>query len=981
MQGRYAEAVPIAKKVLQIYEKALGSDHPRVATSLTNLAFVLMRLGAYNQAEPFLKKALIIREKAFGLDHPDVAQSLNGLAGLYKSIGDYAKAEPLFKRALVILEKAVGSLHPDVARCLNNLGVLYLSIGDYSKAEPLLKRALAIRVRILDPNHPETADSFSNLASLYFNLGDYASAETLFKEALRLCEKKFGPEHPRVASYLGNLAELYKFLGDYVKAEPLYRRVLEIKRKALGPEHPEVALSLNNLATLYNLMGDYDRAEPLLKRALSIFMKALGPEHPDVALCLNNLATFYQTLGYYENVESFLKRSLAIREKAYGSRHPYVAESLSSLAGLYYLLGDRTRAKQIFKRALLILEKVLGGDHPDVARNLNNLAFLYAALGNFDEAHQLCKRAQAIDDKLIDQVMGFTSEDQKMKFLSNKSRHLHGFFSLISRHLIQDSTARKDAMDVWLRRKGVALEAQKRFQEALVYSDDPDAVKTFQELARVRSRLSKLTFSGPGKAEIEVYRKKIADFEKEKDRLQAKLSNLSRAFALKQKIAKADSEKVARALPSKTVLIDFARVGMFNFKAKGKDKKWLPDHYLAFVLHSGKEARVGLIDLGDAETIDRAVARFKKYILPRTDIKGSLAIKESRRIYDLVFNPLRKELGDVKEIFISPDGNLNLIPFEVLQGPDGRFLIEDYTFNYLASGRDVLGFGEIKQRGGKALIFGDPDYDMGSEEKQATLRKLALAPVGKQRVSKRSTEMRGFQFERLPGTKEEVEAIQGVLGKDRAELYTGKAAIEEVLKRKGAPRILHLATHGFFLRDLDLSQLIDDRSGRGTVLALKPKGMPKKGKAKRVKIENPLLRSGIALAGANNALKSGDRERSDGIVTAEKILGLRLRGTEMVVLSACETGMGEVKTGEGVFGLRRAFTQAGTRSLVMSMWSVPDKETRELMVQFYKNIRSGKMSRCRALRQAVLKEMKIIRERYENTNPFFWGAFVFLGEP
>ena len=192
-----------------------------------------------------------------------------------------------------------------------------------------------------------------------------------------------------------------------------------------------------------------------------------------------------------------------------------------------------------------------------------------------------------------------------------------------------------------------------------------------------------------------------------------------------------------------------------------------------------------------------------------------------------------------------------------------------------------------------------------------------------------------------------------------------------------APRLSsHLATHGFFLNDLDLSTLVDERVRGIQVVPLDPKQAGRK-----VKIENPLLRSGIALAGANNALKFGDTERSDGIVTAEKILSLKLRGTDMVVLSACDTGLGEVKAGEGVYGLRRAFTQAGTRSLVMSMWQVPDQETKELMVEFYKNIRSGKMNRCQSLRQAALKQLKTVRTRYGNANPFFWGAFVFMGEP
>jgi CHAT domain-containing protein len=234
--------------------------------------------------------------------------------------------------------------------------------------------------------------------------------------------------------------------------------------------------------------------------------------------------------------------------------------------------------------------------------------------------------------------------------------------------------------------------------------------------------------------------------------------------------------------------------------------------------------------------------------------------------------------------------------------------------------------------------------------------------------------MKRLHFNRLPGTREEVTSIKKILGEEEVELYIGKEAVEEVLRQKVAPRILHLATHGFFLSDVELNYSRDEIMSRGISIPLTPSG-------KRAPVKNPLLRSGIALAGANSALKSSGAEKSDGIVTAEKILGMRLRGTDMVVLSACETGVGEVKTGEGVFGLRRAFAQAGTKSIVMSMWSVPDKETKELMIQFYRNIQSGKINRSRALRDAALKEMKIVKERYGHAAPLFWGGFVFMGEP
>ena len=511
----------------------------------------------------------------------------------------------------------------------------------------------------------------------------------------------------------------------------------------------------------------------------------------------------------------------------------------------------------------------------------------------------------------------------------------------------------------------------------MIYSDDSRAVKTFQELSRTRTQLSKLTFSGHGKEGMDAYKGKIANLEKQKEILEARLTKLSRAFATRQKIVKADSKKVAGALPGKTVLVEFARIGRFNFKATGKQKKWLPDRYLAFILHAGKGDRVELIDLGPADRIDKAVAVCKKEMANTKDVQSKKAAAASMRLCSLIFEPLKKGLGKAKELFISPDGNLNLIPFEVLQQtPDGHFLIEDYTFNYLAAGRDVIGFGQIKDKGTKALIIGDPDFNMEKAKKSSTLKRLALTRTKDDKITKRSSDMRGLNFKRLPDTKGEVEKIGALFGKRKADVYTGREALEEVLWRTGTPTILHLATHGFFLNDLDLSAFVDE-SVRG--IQVVPLASEQAGR--KDKFENPLLRSGIALAGANNALRFGGTERSDGIVTAEKILSLKLRGTDMVVLSACDTGLGEIKAGEGVYGLRRAFTQAGTRSLVMSMWQVPDQETKELMVEFYKNIRSGKMNRCQALRQAALKQLKTVRARYGNPNPFFWGAFVFMGEP
>ncbi|NVM21890.1 MAG: tetratricopeptide repeat protein [Desulfobacterales bacterium] len=972
--GEYAKAASLYKRGLAICEKVLGPEHPHVARSLHNLAALYRSVGYYAEAKPMYKRALKITKKALGPEHPDVATCLNGLAGVCHLLADYAKAEVLYKEALTIYENVLGPEHPSVTTSLNNLALLYLSLGNYTKAASLCKRALAIDEKILGPEHPDVATSLNNLAALYLQLEDYAKAESLYKRALAIDEKILGPEHPGVAGSLQDLAALYRSVGDYAKAKSLYKRALGIIKKALGPEHPDVATCLNGLAGVYRDLGDYAKAELLYKRALAINENAFGPEHPDVATNLNNLAGTYEDLGDHAKAASPYKRVLAICEKVLGPEHPRVATSLNNLAAAYRSVGYYAEAEPLYKRSLEITKKVLGPEHPDVAAGLHNLALLYASMDDFEMSHNLFGRAQKIDGKFMDQVMGFTTEDQKIKFVSTREWSLHAFLSLINGHLSLNPLYRVDALSVWLNTKGVISGAHKSFQEALVNFDDTQAVETFQELSGVRTQISKLAFAVPGREDMEVLKRKFSDLEAQEDRLKTKLSRLSQAFALKQEIAAADCEMVARELPAGTVLIEVARVEMFDFKAKGKQKKWQPAHYLAFVLHAGNGDKVGMIDLGDAEEIDKAAAELKKEIFTMK----KKAMKSSGKICNLVFEPLRKELGNVKEIFISPDGILNLIPFEVLVGPDGRYLIEDFTFNYLGSGRDVVGFGQFVPEGKGVLLMGDPDFDLAHEKKKLTLREMALMNGGREKIARRSADMRGYHFTRRPGTGKEVESIKDILGNSiTTETYLGDEALEEVLKQKGPPRILHLATHGFFLNDQEPGKVPAEPTGRWvcsiTTLI--------KGNGGKARIEPPLLRSGFVLAGANSSLQVADEQVDDGIVTSEEILGLRLRGTDMVVLSACDTGLGEVKTGEGVFGLRRAFAQAGVRSLIMSMWAAPDKETRELMVEFYKNIMTGEMNCCQALRQAALKEMKIVKERYGHAHPLYWGGFVMLGDP
>jgi tetratricopeptide (TPR) repeat protein/uncharacterized protein YraI len=445
--GKFAEAVPLARRALAIVEKAAGPDDPAVADVLDSLAQLYNNQGRSADAEPLLKRSLAIREKALGPGHPDVAESLNNLAELYEKQGRNADAVPLRKRALAINEKARDPNHPDPAsidnRELREAATLMVKAaelyqaGKFAEAVPLTQRALAITEKMLGPNDPGVAMLLSRLAMLYVQLGRYADAEPLYKRAVAIAddldvveslngladlyndhgryadaepiykrslairEKALGPDHPDVATSLNDLAVLYVQLGRYADAEPLHKRALAIREGAHDPDRPAVATSLHNLAQLYDHQGRYADAEALFKRALAIFEKARDPDHTSVASALNSLAAFYVDQGRYADAEPLHRRALAIREKVLSPDHPDVAQSLNNLAELYRAQRRYADVEPLYKRALAIQEKARGSNHPEVAISLSNLASLYVQLGRYADAEPLFKRSLAIEEKAL----------------------------------------------------------------------------------------------------------------------------------------------------------------------------------------------------------------------------------------------------------------------------------------------------------------------------------------------------------------------------------------------------------------------------------------------------------------------------------------------------------------------------------------------------------------------------------------------------
>jgi CHAT domain-containing protein len=383
-----------------------------------------------------------------------------------------------------------------------------------------------------------------------------------------------------------------------------------------------------------------------------------------------------------------------------------------------------------------------------------------------------------------------------------------------------------------------------------------------------------------------------------------------------------------------------------------------------FLLAPGRKAIVKLMDIEKADEVDRHIHGYldemHKVKLFHEPPNVNVLKKEMKLLYELVIKPIEPYLKGRKQLFISPDGMLNLIPFEIFITSEGKYLMEDFIINYIAAGRDIVRFTDTTVAKGDVIIMADPDYDMGAKMKDQIVREWREAKTTKGDVSRGISEM---NFPRLPDTKEEADNIEKILGErsgQKVRNYQDQKALEEILFSVESPKVLHLATHGYFLKDEEAKEVLGEGFDTEEV-----ENIPTAG------IENPMLRSGIVLAGVNTSLKEG---RDDGLVSAEKILGLRLKGTDMVVLSACETGVGDVKNGEGVFGLKRAFILSGSKTVVMSLWSVPSKETTELMTHFYKLWSDGK-KKAEALRQAKMEMMR------KKQSPFYWGAFVMAGKP
>ncbi len=990
--AEYDEALLHAEQALKIFESTLGHDQTEVISALTALGVIHNARGQYDSAELMYGKAMAIAAKHPDANHFAHAEVANHTAKNATSLGAFDKAERLSQDALRALESALGKEHFLVAVSLVTVGDVYLSRRDFARAEELFDRALelagrsyppeatdyqqfavraarvqtllgnfaraeellnevwSVRQKLEDTEGLAAADALTGLAFLHLIRQDNVKAVELTRSALQLKEKILGADHPQNAGLQNNLGLLAYRMRDYAGATRYYERALTIIEKTVGTNHFQIAQTMNNLGLVAWRQGDYPRAQEYYQRTLERVEAIYGHDTPQSIPALTNLGIIYKESGDYARAESYYKRSLAIGEKAHGPSHPDVGHMLESLGILYRDRGDYALAEPLFLRALEITTATLGPEHRTVVRHLKNLEHLYSANGDPQRALLAAQRLIAIEEKHLPLNLAIGSERQKFAYFGPYS---HTLEKLISFHVNQPTTereARDLAAETLLRRKGRILDAMIDSQAALRSRSTPEDLARFVELNDVTSRLAGLVLNGPKNVTLAEHQDQVDSLSREREAIEAELSRITAGQF--ERPAAEPLGAVTDAIPEDAVLIEFAIYSPYDPKtALESDDSYGEPCYIAYVLSRNDEVRWK--DLGTAKEMDDAIAEFRRMLRgpERRDV-----MKSARALDEMVMRPIRALFNDPARLLISPDGQLALIPFEALVDEDGRYLIENYSVSYLSSGRDLLRMQVKRPNGSGPIIIADPSFGEPEGGQLAADLSASTQKTTAVRGITTGEDLASVYFAPLSGTAHEARSIKELF--PEAELLTRSLATEASIRTVQSPSILHIATHGFFLEDP-----VGEPSTNSAADTREIQANPR--------IENPLLRSGLALSGAN---LHGDGT-DDGIFTALEAASLNLWGTKLVTLSACDTGVGEVRNGEGVFGLRRAFFLAGTETLVMSLWPVSDSVTRQMMTSYYTGLKNG-LGRGEALRQSQLAMLK----RGGRRHPFYWASFIQSGE-
>jgi len=891
----------------------------------------------YDKALDFANQSLSEVEKLYGKNSRYHIVQFGKIGRIYFYMGDYDSTVILYNKQKDLIEKLIGKNNLKYARVLNNISVIYKTIGKNSLVEPLYKESISIYKEIVGEQDTSYAKTLSNLAFHYYTEGKYPDAEEYFLKALDIKLKKLGKNNYSTGNTFLQLGMLYQMIGNSEKAEPNLKNAMEIFQKTLGESDPNTIKSINQLALLYINIGEKEKAKPLLAKGKKNIKQLLATPNAENFKSLYNLVQVSIESRQYDDAIELLNDILPAMEFTIGNTHPLYSKCLEARGIVYYTRGKYQEAFQDLNDNIEIKKILYDSTNINFAVSLQLLASILKELKQFEKAEAYYKQAFDIYLLQIDKYFPYYSESEKSKFYKLLKERFEMYNCYVLSRVDDKPELTRTMYDYHISTKGLLLDYSKGLKEGIIKTGDQSLIAKFDKWRIKKEQLSKL-FNEP-KNKLKSQGIELSEIENEVNDLEKELSKASKDFGNKAE-EKPTWKDIQSVLKPNEAAIEIIRFKFFG-------QAWEDSTFYAALILT-KET----IDYPEIVIFDNGKNMDSKYL------KGyKRAIKSKfpdKRSYNRYWKPINEKLDGKDVLYISLDGVYNNININTLKDPTGNYVIEDKTIFTVTNTKELLERQERTENTIKfASLFGFPTYKLDNTSNIQTRDEEDIDKI-------KQFDENEIRISELPGTKIEIEIIDKLLKENgfNTDIYMEKEANENSFKNLKSSSIIHIATHGFFLSDL--ANMEKERVFGVDVEKAN---------------QNPLLRSGLLFSGASNFLNydfTSQESDENGIMTAYEAMNLNLDNTDLVIMSACETGLGEIMNGEGVYGLQRSFRVAGAKNLIMSLWTVNDKTTQELMVIFYKKWLAGE-----DIHVAFKNAQLTLKEKYKE--PYYWGAFMLTG--
>lgn len=901
-------------------------------SELINEALNCHARGQLAQAQRAAIEATKLGEAELGADDLNTAHA-RGILGM-----TWVDPEPMHLRnAMQCLSPAIDVLRmhcdkEDVrAFCglfLHNLAFCYKSQGDMKTAEKLYAESLEKLRSACGPASPKVVDALTGLGAVMSETSRYTEAERCYNEALGILKAQPDLDRPGLTIVAGALASMYGDIGDYERAEVYAGLGVALSESLCGKGHPQSCRARNSLAIIYRREGRSAEALKLYEQNKSFQFIGAGFSDKDRATTAHLMASALMGLGRYD--EAYQLQAHAIQLLRKNQLH-VDGFHINNLGWTELLRGNTDASVTILREALEVTERDVGKATAAYANTCCSIAAAEALRGNLPQAEALLGTSNGIYEQMIRSLAFYGTQMQRLSFMQQITGKTDATIEFHRLYAPTRQSAAGQALGVILSRKGRVLDLMASHLEVLRRKADAATAARLDEQKKVYGEITGLMMNGGDFTRLGGLQRRAEEIEHE---LVASLGN--RCPGLDINVA-----AVRERIPTNAALLEFMFYRPFDPKVPSDRKLTIPTRCAAYVLR--RSGDIFSYDAGTGPDAEKLLARFRDELVAEDEAGLRKVLGE---LYAALLAPATKQFPGVRHWLIAPDGVLHFVPFAALRSPGQRYVAEELDVSLLVSGRDLLRMSRRPAAAGAApVVYADPDYG---------------PPLQK------------FRFQRLPGTRKEAELLRGLFS--GTVLHLGLEASEARLQQEHSPRLLHLATHGYFLALPPAEEAMPDLSSLGVKAPAEQPPPPTVVDARsEIYQGNPLIRAGLALAGAN--LPRKDATAQDGILTALEVSALDLSQTEMVVLSACETGLGAVMNGSGVFGMRHAFALAGASTQVMTLWPVHDEATAKLMRDFYTGLKNGQ-GRAQALRSAQLAMLKTGPYRH----PRYWSAFLISGD-